>query len=366
MYNNCRLTVQEDFNINLGDNDGTNGFVMNAGAGVVTKNFKGGNNPVSPVINGGPFKITKGAGSVFKVTDTAYMNATKDNYGFYAVGEDFAVLDAKHVVKNLTGESNVVYSGKMAVVAEDHFQQGNSGQYLFINYKNGASADYIYAPGFNEGTCDIKITETECNPGFGGGSLPTLRVMAEDLTVTDATKDFDFNDIVFTVLEWTSDGVKIRLDAAGGTLPLIIGNKELTIGSNGNPVGTKGVNYYEVHEAFAEANPGKGINTDFSKGKLTMINTANGKHYAYSCPELFLSGDFTAPEHIDKAINIKIFVNKGTVDEPNWIELDAQEGKVDKKFGCDPKLDWCDERQDIETRYDKFSKWVKGQETFFY
>ena len=76
--------------------------------------------------------------------------------------------------------------------------------------------------------------------------------------------------------------------------------------------------------------------------------------------------DFTAEEGIDKAINIKIFVNKGTYDEPNWLELDAIKGKVAKKFGCDTKVEWCNECQDIEGVYGKFGRWVQGLETFFY
>ena len=64
VINNCLLTVDEDFSINLGDNDGSNGFRMDTGAGVVTKNFYGGAT-LNYAPGSGPFNIIMGEGSVF-------------------------------------------------------------------------------------------------------------------------------------------------------------------------------------------------------------------------------------------------------------------------------------------------------------
>ena len=345
VINNCLLTVTEDFNINLGDNDGTNGFILDAGAGVVTKNLNAGNNAYNSAINGGPFKITMGSGSVFKVTNIATLNATKANYGFYVVGTGYAVLDAKKIVKTMTGEANVTYSGKLAVVAEEHFAQGQSGAYDFIRYDDGASANDIFAPGFNEGECGVNIAKTKCNPGFGGGDVYTIRVMGEDLSAREGS-DFDFNDVVFDVM-WTATGAKIRLVAAGGTLPLTI---------EGN----------EVHQKFAEANPGKTIQTDYSKGKLTMINTGENAHQDYEPAVFDVTGNFKDANGNNDANLIKVMVNKGTAENPDWLEMTAQKGKVAAKIGIDPRVDWCNERQDIEERWSNFAKWVRGEVEIFY
>jgi hypothetical protein len=362
VINNCRLNVTNLFWMNLGsvwplDREVTvnRGFRMDTGAGVVTKNLS---------LESCAF-INMNPGSVFKVTQTATMNITNPVYGIYGPASgDYAVFQAKNITcVNPRQRFNVSYYDNLYVVSETHFTYGydniNESEWATHEYQQNDGPFYYVGEGVhvytNGDAPDYTIPATKCCPGFGNVIKPIIRVMAEDLTIGDASKDFDFNDVVFTVLEWTSDGVKVRLDAAGGTLPLIIGGKDLQI-VNGEPVGT----YYEIHEAFAEVNPDKTITTK------TMINTAAGKHYQYDCPELFLSGDFTAEEGIDKAINIKLFVNKGTTEAPNWLELDAQKGKVCKKFGCDTKVDWCDERQDIEEVYGKFGRWVQGQETFFY
>lgn len=208
--------------------------------------------------------------------------------------------------------------------------------------------NYEYIPA-SEG---FVLGEKECTPGFKfkkddpEENPYVIRVMAEDLSVQDITADFDFNDVVFDVA-WTETGAKIRLNAAGGTLPLRI---------NGN---------IEVHEKFAEANPGKNIQTDPAKGKLTMINTATNAKSVYVKPEFEITGNFKDNSGKNNARLIKIEVNKGTIDQPNWIELTAEVGKVAAKFGCDPKTDWADERQDIEKKYANFGKWVRGDASFF-
>ena len=42
----------------------------------------------------------------------------------------------------------------------------------------------------------------------------------------------------------------------------------------------------------------------------------------------------------------------------NWIELEARKGKVASKICVAVDCDWCSERQDIETKYPSFSKYV--------
>jgi hypothetical protein len=230
VINNCYLEVDEDFNINLGDNPGTANFKMNGGSGVVTKYFNGGGNwnktysTGSSKADGGPFHIYMGASSVFKVTETATMNATKANYGVYGPAEgNAAVFQAKKIVAGKANQGyEVTYGGNLAVVTDDHFDNGFSGTYPFIDFKGDAK---IYAPGYEDGK-PATIEKTNCNPGFNGGTVPpaenpSLHVMAEDLSATDAS-DFDFNDVVFDVFYVDANTVTIKVLAAGGTLPLRI------------------------------------------------------------------------------------------------------------------------------------------------
>ena len=167
VINNCFLEVTENFFMNIADGSGD--FKIDAGGGVLTKNFYGGG--VYGSYNGGPYKITMGSRSVFKVTNEAHLNALASgiataHYGFEGVGDDYAVFQAKKVLKDGTGEGNVAYSGKLYVSAEEHFAQGYSGQYPYIHYYNGCSEANVYALGFQSGTPDITINTTPCNPGF--------------------------------------------------------------------------------------------------------------------------------------------------------------------------------------------------------
>ena len=180
-----------------------------------------------------------------------------------------------------------------------------------------------------------------------------IAVIAEDLTINDAIPDFDFNDVVFTV-KWnkTENKVNVTLLAAGGTLPLYIG-------------GTDGVftDGHEVHEEFASVNPDKVILT------TTMINTAPNAHNAYNTPTFEVTNfDHSATKIGDIAKSIKVAVKK----YGEMIELKAPVGGVPTKiavktdFVTKPELGWCDERQDIDDKYNKdgwalFKSYVKGE-----
>ena len=180
-----------------------------------------------------------------------------------------------------------------------------------------------------------------------------IMVIAEDLTINDAIPDFDFNDVVFTV-KWnkTENKVNVTLLAAGGTLPLYIG-------------GTDGVftDGHEVHEEFASVNPDKVILT------TTMINTAPNAHNAYKTPTFEVTNfDHSATTIGEIAKSIKVAVKK----YGEMIELKAPQGGVPTKiavktdFVTKPEYGWCDERQDIDDKYNKdgwalFKSYVKGK-----
>lgn len=349
VINNCYLEVREDFRMNLGDGQGS--FRMDSGAGVLTKNLCAGG-PFDSY-TGGPFRIDMGSNSVFKVTGTAHLNATKQNgYGFHGNGDDYAVFQAKDVVKETTGEANVTYAGKLYVSAETHFAQGYSGQYPYIKFEDGCSEANIYAAGddkFSTGNPDITIPATPCNPGFGnsgggGGSAntKTIRVMGEDLTI-NTNSDFDFNDVVFDVT-WGkgNEEATIVLKAAGGQLPIYIVRDDDEL---------------EIHALFANANPGSQIT------HKDMINTTTGLHNEYKCPQITLKKsnndnvNWDAENIHDFASSIKIIVYK----EGSEFILNAPKGDVPSKIAVGTDFEWCNERQDIDKRTDgKFSEYVGG------
>ncbi len=362
VINNCFLEVTENFFMNIADGSGD--FKIDAGGGVLTKNFYGGG--VYGSYNGGPYKITMGSRSVFKVTNEAHLNALASgiataHYGFEGVGSDYAVFQANKVIRDGLGEGNVAYGGKLYVSAEEHFAQGYSGQYPYIHYYDDCSEANIYAPGFQSGTPDITINTTPCNPGFnvsgddddddeggegGGGAdeIETIRVIAEDLTTSDFGKDFDFNDVVFDVI-WnkTQNKVSIKILAAGGELSMWIG-------------GTKdGANRPSVNEYFALANKDKNIT------EKTMINTAPGLHNEYNPYEYELNANEwsgTTIGAIANSIYIRVMKSGET------ITLSADQGKAASKIAVGTDYDdWCDEREDVDDKFGgKFSKYVRKED----
>lgn len=162
---------------------------------------------------------------------------------------------------------------------------------------------------------------------------PDYRIIAEDLTVADSGNDFDFNDVVFDVYYDKNDDTKatVRLQAAGGTLPLEIRD-------------AAGV-AHEVHEVY-------GVKT------TDMVNTGagpnkNDKFYEF---EVTINKNDRAGDD-----GLKIFVNKGgnNPEQLNFIELTAEVGHVAAKVKVDDTYIWCRERVDIETVYTNFPDYVK-------
>lgn len=356
VINNCFLEVTENFFMNIADGKGD--FKIDAGGGVLTKNFYGGG--VYGSYNGGPYKITMGSRSVFKVTNEAHLNALGSgiataHYGFEGVGDDYAVFQAKKVLKDGTGEGNVAYSGKLYVSAEEHFAQGYSGQYPYIHYYNDCSEANVYAPGFQSATPDISIATTPCNPGFNTPTPPTpssgkLRIICEDLSVKEST-DWDFNDVVFDIQLVENNQAEITLLAAGGTLPLYIGDED-----------------HEVHDLFAAVpeNSDKGIT------RSTMINTGStgNKYNLRNCKEAIFrldilsdwtagAGPSTSEEDLLKIVakNLPVKVQKLVNGEKRWVTLMCEPGKATAKVAVNKDFEWCDERVHINEKYKNYDEY---------
>ena len=364
VINNCKLTVDNDFGINLADNAGNGNFKMDAGSSVVTQNFYGGGNWTGTYAGtycnaqGGPFYIYMGSGSVFKVLGTATMNASKENYGIYGPESgQYAVFQAKEIVMGKEKQGfEVTYGGNLAVVAETHFAQGHDGRedHPFIDFKGNAA---IYQNGQKP---SISIAATKCNPGFEGGSdKPMLRVFAEDLSATEES-DFDFNDVVFDAEYVSASNVKVTILAAGGTLPL-------RLMENDN---------YEVHGALAAQNPTKANQAvawdkekkDWVTGlpikTTTMINTEAERiypeHPLYQAIDGLNAYTFNITNYTDWSNDLSEFSVqvrdriKVEVDKGGWIELTAPVGEPACKVAVPIKKPWSLEKVSLGKNFARY------------
>ena len=332
VINNCMLEVTHDFEMNISSAEGA--FKIDAGCGVLTENFYGGRDSSTGVVSG-PFKILMGANAVFVVEKTAQFESGRgddEGFGIFGISPDgYAVFQAKDIVRDsylasINSHGAVTYGGNLYVSAETHFAQGNDGSgNKFIYEKDGFSiANNIYAAGFQSGKPSINIPESPCNPGFVGGSTPLYRVIAEDLSASEAG-DFDFNDVVFDVVKAEGGKTTLRLICAGGTLPLKV----------------MGI---EVHGLFGETTPS-------ASGTYKMYNTGAGPNV--EPVDFEINGEYTTPEQIK---NIKIEVLKNN----KWMELTATRGEAACKILVDDTFTPVPERKNIANENKRFTNYVQG------
>lgn len=166
-----------------------------------------------------------------------------------------------------------------------------------------------------------------------------IRVIGEDLSANDQS-DFDFNDVVFDVALNVDGKTQIKLQAAGGTLPLIIGVE--------NPSNDQDYTANEVHNVFG------GYTT------TTMINTNAGKYGK--------SADGVDPAILvldkayDNAKDIPVYVKKNGT----WVELTAKQGEPASKIGVSTDFQWVNEKEYIGKAYSSFAEWVKNPDVKWY
>lgn len=250
VINNCRLTVNNLFKINLGDTD-RNGFRMDSNSGVVTKDFEA----------AGPCFIYMGAQSVFEVTRTATMNITKDVYGIYGPSTGGqAVFHAKKIVNGAADANQCFvanyFDNLIVAYDESHFPQGYSDGTSDAAKANGGIGSQPYYR-IGDGAVveqtqyvNYSVTSGTCNPGFngGGGSKPEPKQYVyfafEDLGTSD---DFDFNDVVVRVgMPDDSNMSTVELCAIGGTLEQKVFCGDTQIGEEVHQYGKFGDNTQRV------------------------------------------------------------------------------------------------------------------------
>lgn len=395
VINNCLLTVNENFCINTNQGS-TNAFQMDGNAGVVAKNFYGGGftrqqtNGDGAGYNSGPYKITMGQKSVFKVLETATLSGGNAGYGFFGPtgvsADKYAVFEAKHIVQGTLLWKNVTYSGGIYVVAEDHFRtsQDQWNKNSYVTFTNGCSAANIYASSpddeYSTGKPTLSISQTPCSPGFSGGSTTPEEIPIEDgvttedrVTVVTTTQqlektelvqqgrvfcedlgritsnDLDFNDAVFdayvyriTPLTKTvvrEDGKQVTDETVSGTpyyrtaivLLAAGGTLQLTVAG------------FEVHEAL-------GSNT------ATLINTAISDEEAAGNPwttadPVLIGEDFQYTSIADIPVFVK-YAHGGV------LELQVTQGMAPHKILVPINTQWTLERMPINHAFTNFRNYV--------
>lgn len=323
VINNCRLTVNNRFKINLGETD-RNGFQLDANCGVLTKDFEA----------AGPMYIYMGSNSVFRVTGTAYMGITKDNYGIYGPASgNYAVFQAKDIVRNSGVDDNqgfvANYFQNLFVVAQTHFNQGYSDKSAeqLANGEVGAQPYYRVADGaalYLGGMApDFTIDATSCNPGFTGGEgiVYADRVICEDLGTAD---DFDFNDVAFDV-RYADGGAYVKVISAGGIFPLTIAGRE-------------------VHQLAGA--------TAASDGTYPILGEIEVE-------EFFVDGVSNAAD-----IEVKVtYIDRSgaaTAAPSSTFVLESNAGAVPQKIRVEPRFKLCKEREHIESKYPLFTGYVSA------
>lgn len=223
----------------------------------------------------------------------------------------------------------------------------NGNYYLAFDYEGhkGPNNDFqdINCDGYyNDWIMKLSAGEHKVNGA-------TRRIMCEDL---GNTFDWDFNDVVFdiTPVVVTDQGntrvfAQITLQAAGGTLPVYIGQVDEA---------------HEVHKLFG-LNEYVPINvTDGMKRPSVVFHIAlqEGVNYTVSGGQYtfdYNSIPVYVPSHTDNTDANGTFVNV--------VALEAETGKAPQKFACPVNTYWMNEITHIEYGHPNFWGWVAGNKT---
>jgi hypothetical protein len=157
--------------------------------------------------------------------------------------------------------------------------------------------------------------------------------MCEDLSSNRS--DFDYNDVVFDVRFIKKGNVyyaDILLQAAGGELPLTIGQDN------------------EVHGKFG-----------VSQG--TMVNTYEGRHSEYSPVSFIVKLPKETYKNAYEAINdlpVIVKLSSGAV------QLTINQGKPAEMIIAPVETDWSDERVPLQDKYSLFVDWIQDPSVKWY
>ena len=353
LYNNCRLTVNGNFHMCEADSR----FVLQGDAALVCESF-----------TWKQCRFYMGSKALLRVNGTLYSeNQNSGGFGFHGPSGDnpYAVIQAKKIDSDNTqwgrNQYAMAYFGNLYVDTEDHFPQGGgNAQQPWIYYDNKVKFSYTFNDFYGkpvngeESPVSIEGSEDGCSPGYNSNGTPPddpvipttgkVRVIAEDLTTLEGKADFDFNDVVFDVDLLSSGKVRITLLAAGGTLPLTVGDPttelqsptmEMQKDSQGNDM--EEVMKYEVHRLFKVAT-------------TTMVNTyaaggADRDPVSYEIVNPTSSNDIY---EIANAIPIRVYKGEQWIELAKAVPVEGDATITASKLAVDSTFGWCAELHPLE------------------
>lgn len=170
------------------------------------------------------------------------------------------------------------------------------------------------------------------------------RVIAEDLGTAENT-DFDYNDVVFDVVQDEAN-TTVTLRAAGGTLPLY-----LVVFKSGTTIDEE---TYSFDPSDSNIEWSQEVHAWYDVPTSTMVNTNNGT----------VSKDVPTPKVFTRLIeagDVHIFVNKG-----GFYTITARVGRPAQKLAVGTDFKWLNERVSIidQTYYGNFLKYVKNEKVY--
>lgn len=366
VYNNCHMTVTGNFYLGSIPNSqnqeklGTSNFVNNGGEG---EGISGAYVSAGSFTFGDDAQLWLGNKSFIEV-DEEFKSTNDDKpYGIHGPSSgSYAVIKAAEFSKEGNPYISMTYYGKLFIDTPIHYPKGTDSANPYYEIKG---EDVLFS--FNHPEKPVSIPKTDCSPGYngggggssgGGGDSNIVRVIAEDLTLVDTKKaDFDFNDVVFDV-EWAGSNIKITIQAAGGTLPLTVGDTEAAddqsptmekrTDSQGAEIGDDVIKY-EVHKLF-KVSTGTMVNTHATAGGVdnkTPVSFTIANPYP-SSSDLKVIANY---------IPIRVYKGGKWVPLPVATTVDQSDELTACKVAVDASYGWCNERDHIDTVYPYIDKY---------
>jgi hypothetical protein len=291
--------------------------------------------------------------------DRTYQGFTTDGTNDYLRVGGTITVGAHKLTLELTGDITYAYNNLVDLGASD---TGVQPTYRFnAGTKKAELSKLTVTP--NEEGCGA----TWGNGGGGGGNIPNivgLHVMAEDLTAEDPG-DLDFNDVVIDVIRQSATQVKIRLQAAGGTLPLRINGDNnwevhLLFGVDTKCMVNTGTRYHRARSPYSQAEY-----LDPVERTLEIANVKWGDMESGVNKSAWSEDQDTFAEQV-RGIKLEVSYDEGNT----WTELLAKRGHAASKVAtqlnpyvagwyehraCNYNYQWPWEKQNIG---DGFAQWV--------
>lgn len=290
-------------------------------------------------------------------------------YG-YRSGKQNAILVTNANVKNWTYGNSYGSSlphDKYILV----YLEGDDYKGWYLGFDFESWGDNLKNRIVADGICNDWIIKI----GNFGDSTPynPARIMCEDLGGDRTTNnypqasDIDYNDIVLDVKLEDNQSVTLTLQAAGGTLPLLVTYGDIPL--------------FETHEFFQESYTwDEGKNNRGNINYSVMYNTGadnGGVNKPVVEFKLFFKGQTPSGTKYKQVNNVDKFVfgdlhlkvyrqgiddymksNTTNLSVAEWVDLGNVSGQAPLKLCVPSTTKWLKERQEINLGYPKFMDWV--------